>query len=292
VNYKIRNIKPVIITALLSCVLLFTSCVPDFAVNTSINDNELNVIVFDVGQADCIYIKTPEDENILIDAANNGDGGYIVSYLASLGVKKIDYFFLTHPHADHIGGADDIIENFEIKNIYMPKVYHDTKTYEEVLKSAKAKGLKIKAAKPEIINLSSCVLRILSPVKEKYNDLNSYSIVIKLSYYDFDMLFMGDLPKEQEKDILNNDLSADIIKIGHHGSQYSTSEDLLNKSKSSYAIISAGEDNDYGHPYDKTLRLLEKHNIAVYRTDYEGDIIINSDGKEINIDAGNKKSRS
>lgn len=252
-----------------------------------INNNELTVIVFDVGQGDSIFIHTPQDENILIDAANNSDGGYLVKTLNSLGIEKIDYFFLTHPHSDHIGGADDIIDNFEIKNIYAPKVYQDTKTYMEVLEAADAKGIKITAAKPSTIKLSSATLNMLSPVKDKYSDLNAYSIVLKLNYMNFDMLFMGDLPKAQEKDILSNDLSADIVKIAHHGSQYSTSETFLKKTGCKYAVICVGADNDYGHPSDKTLNLLEKYNIKVYRTDLDGDIIITTNGKDVNIKSEN-----
>lgn len=283
-----RGKKLLILSLLIICVLLFGSCTP-FQVSggISLNNDELTVIVFDVGQADCIFIHTPQDENILIDAANNTDGEFLVRKLNSLGIDKIDYFFLTHPHADHIGGADDIICNFDIKNIYAPKVYQDTQTYNEVINAAKNKGIKITAAKPRTIELSNTTMKILSPTKDKYNDLNAYSIVLKLTYMDFDMLFMGDLPKAQEKDILNSNLSCDIIKIGHHGSVTSTSEAFLKKTGCKYAVISVGVDNDYKHPSDETLKLLGKYNIKVYRTDYDGDIIISSDGKDININNGN-----
>jgi competence protein ComEC len=268
--------------------MLFAACALSDTGKSAAADNDcLTVIVFDVGQADCIYIHTPDNENILIDSASNSDGEYLVKKLSSLGVKKIDYFFLTHPHADHIGGADNIINSFDIGALYMPKIYQDTQTYKEVLDAAEAKGLKITAAKPESINLKSASIDILSPTKDKYSDLNAYSIVLKLDYLDFEMLFMGDLPKEQEQDILDKDLSADIIKIGHHGSQYSTSEALLEKAGCRYAVISVGADNDYGHPSEETLNLLAEHNIKVYRTDLDGDVTIYTNGKDIEIENGN-----
>lgn len=283
-NLNKRSGKKLLILVLIICILVLGGCIqPQMSDNNSLNNEELTVIVFNVGQADSIFIHTQQGENILIDAANNSDGEYLVEKLTMLGVNKIDYFFLTHPHADHIGGADDIINNFEIGSIYAPKLYHDTQTYKEVLNAADAKGIKITAARPCTIALSIATLNILSPAKDKYSNLNAYSIVLKLTYKDFDMLFMGDLPKAQEKDIMNNDLRANIIKIGHHGSQSSTSEEFLKRTGCKYAVISVGKNNDYGHPNDIVLNLLQKYNIKVYRTDYEGDIIITTDGKDINI---------
>lgn len=285
---KKRGKKLLVISLLIICILLLGACAPmQTSGGITLNDNELTVIVFNVGQADSIFIHTPQNENILIDAANNTDGEYLAEKLTWFGVNKIDYFFLTHPHADHIGGADEIINNFEIRNIYAPKVYQDTQTYKEVLNAALNKGIKITSAKPCTIELSNSTMNILSPTKDKYSDLNAYSIVLKFTYMDFDMLFMGDLPKAQEKDILNSNLKCDIIKIGHHGSETSTSEAFLKKTGCNYAVISVGFDNDYGHPSDVTLKLLEKYNIKVYRTDCDGDIIITSGGKDINIKNGN-----
>lgn len=271
---------------ILCSMLFFTACFSAGINSSIINDDELTVIVFDVGQADCIYIHTPQNENILIDTANNSDGQEITDTLYILGVAHIDYLFLTHPHADHIGGADDIIENFDIGSIYMPKVYQDTQTYKDVLNAAKNKGIKIQAAKPQVIYLSAAVINMIAPIEENYDELNAYSIVLKLTYKDFDMLFTGDLPKEEETDLLGYDLRADVLKVAHHGSNYSTSESFLQKVGCKYAVISVGKDNSYGHPHEETLELLENYHVKIFRTDLQGNIIITSDGEEINIEDG------
>jgi competence protein ComEC len=263
--------------------LLITACFPAGIDSSIINDTQLTIIVFDVGQADCIYIHTPQDENILVDAANNSDGQEISNQLYNLGVNHIDYLFLTHPHADHIGGADDIIENFDIGEIYMPKVYHSTQTYTHVLNAAKTKGIKIQAAKPRSISLNACTINMLAPIKESYDDLNAYSIVFKLTYKDFDMLFTGDIPQAEEKELLDYDLKADVLKVAHHGSNNSNSEDFIKAVGCRYAVISVGEDNSYQHPHEEVLSLLEKYHIKYFRTDLQGDIIITTDGEEINI---------
>ncbi len=279
-----KKYSVLVLLFVLCSMLLITACFPAGIDSSVINDERLTVIAFDVDQADCIYIHTPQDENILVDTANNSDGQEISNQLYNLGVKQIDYLFLTHPHADHIGGADDIIKNFDIGKIYMPKVYHDTQTYMDVLNAAKNKGIKIQEAKPQIITLNACTINMLAPIKEGYDDLNAYSIVFKLTYKDFDMLFTGDLPKQEEGELLNCDLQADILKVAHHGSNDSTSENFLRQVGCEYAVISVGEDNSYGHPNDDTLVLLEKYNVKIFRTDLQGDIIITTDGKEVNIE--------
>jgi competence protein ComEC len=285
VKSKLNKKYSVLVLLFVLCsMLLITACFPAGIDSSVINDERLTVIAFDVDQADCIYIHTPQDENILVDTANNSDGQEISNQLYNLGVKQIDYLFLTHPHADHIGGADDIIKNFDIGKIYMPKVYHDTQTYMDVLNAAKNKGIKIQEAKPQIITLNACTINMLAPIKEGYDDLNAYSIVFKLTYKDFDMLFTGDLPKQEEGELLNCDLQADILKVAHHGSNDSTSENFLRQVGCEYAVISVGEDNSYGHPNDDTLVLLEKYNVKIFRTDLQGDIIITTDGKEVNIE--------
>lgn len=253
--------------------------------NVSVSEGVLKVHVIDVGQADSIFIELPNEETMLIDAGNNSDDETVVNYINSLNYDTINYLIGTHPHEDHIGGLDTVIDTFNIQNIYMPKIQHDTKTFEDVLVSIKNKALKIKTAKAgtNIINSNNLKIDIIAPVNDVYESLNNYSAVVKITYNDKSFLFMGDAENLSEDEITAN-VKADVIKIGHHGSSSSTSNEFLSKVSPSYAIISVGEDNDYGHPHDEVMNLLNKSNIKVYRTDLSGTIIIKSDGNNIDIE--------
>ncbi len=252
----------------------------------SLSTQEATIVALDVGQGECFLIHTQQQENILIDAGNPQDGRHIVRRLKEMGIEKIDYLFLTHPHSDHIGGADYVIEHMNVKNICMPKVFHDTASYREVLEASARKGLKIESAKPKIYTLKASTIELFAPVREDYEDINASSIVLKWSYNDFAMLFMGDLPMEEEKALLGADLSADVLKVAHHGSRHSTSEELLAAGGYRYAVLSLGKDNDYFYPHPSLIERLQKYNIEIWRTDMQGDIVIVTNGKEISIRSG------
>ncbi len=247
--------------------------------------DQLIVHFLDVGQADSIFIELPNKETMLIDAGNNADDKFVVNYIRNLSYNKINYVVGTHPHEDHIGGLDTVISTFDIGNIYMPKVEHTTKTFEDVLLAVKNKNLKIKTAKAgvNIVNNGDLKIDIIAPVNDKYEDLNNYSAVVKITYKDNSFLFMGDAEKLSE-DELTADVKADVIKIGHHGSYTSTSEEFLKRVSPTYAVISVGKDNDYGHPHKETIDLLNKSNVKVYRTDIAGTIVIKSDGYNMDIE--------
>lgn len=250
-----------------------------------VSEGTFKIHFLDVGQADSIFIELPNNETMLIDAGNNADDKLVVNYIRNLKYDKIDYVIGTHPHEDHIGGLDTVIETFDIRNIYMPKIQHNTKTYEDVLTAIKNKNLVINTAKAgvNIVNTDNLKIDIIAPVNIDYDSLNNYSAVVKITYNDKSFLFMGDAENLSEEEITAN-VKADVIKIGHHGSHSSTSKEFLNKVLPSYAIISVGKDNDYGHPHDEVINLLNKLRIKVYRTDLLGTIIITSDGFNINVE--------
>lgn len=240
----------------------------------------VEVHFIDVGQADCILVKE-KDKSMLIDAGNNDDGKEIVSYIKDLGINKIDYLIATHAHEDHIGGIDNVIEAFEIGKMFMPEKMTTTKTFEEVLDSVEEKDVYLET--PEIgdifyINDAKCeVMSIDSNAEE----LNQTSIVIQMNYGSNSFLFMGDAETANENARNWNDI--DVLKVGHHGSNSSSSERFLNQVKPEISIIQVGEDNKYNLPTSKTLNKLEKINSKIYRNDLNGNIILNSNGIDIEI---------
>lgn len=250
--------------------------------------NDLAVHFIDVGQADSIFIQLPNGQCMLIDAGKNGDGGIVVDYLRQHQVNKIDYLVGTHPHEDHIGGLDDVIDNFDIGKFYMPKVTHTTKTFRDVLTAAQSKGLKITPAKAgvEILSQPGLVIDILSPLQNEYDQLNNYSAVIKLTYGNHSWLFTGDAEELAEQDMLNSniDLRADILKVGHHGSHSSSTDQFLQRVNPQWAVISVGKDNDYGHPHQEVMERLQQAGINIYRTDIQGTIIMTSNGTELQVE--------
>ena len=244
----------------------------------------LQVHYIDVGQADSIFIKAPNGETILIDAGNNGDAKTIVDYLKKQKVKKLDYVIGTHPHEDHIGSLDTIINTFSIGKIIMPKVTSNTSTYKDVVNAIKKKKLKVTTPVPGTkYKLGGVNLEILAPNESKYKDLNDYSVVSKLTYNKTSFLFTGDAETVSENEMIKKkrNLSATVLKVGHHGSQYGTSSSFLDKVKPKYAIVSVGKGNKYGHPTKSTLDRLKGKKITTYRTDQHGTVVATSDGKNV-----------
>lgn len=250
------------------------------------NNDLLKVHYLDVGQGDSIFIELPNNETILIDAAESYQSEKIINYLKNLNYQKIDYVIGTHPHTDHIGGLKDIINTFEIGKIYMPKVVSTTKTYESLLMAIKDKNLKINTAKAgtSIINTDTLKINILAPNSETYTELNNYSVVTKITYGTTKFLFMGDAEKLSENEI-KEDVTADVIKIGHHGSNTSSSINFIKKVKAKYGIISVGLNNKYNLPKEETITNWENSGTKIYLTSINGTIRASSDGTNIKIES-------
>lgn len=250
------------------------------------NNNLLKVHYLDVGQGDSIFIELPNNETMLIDAAESYQSENIINYLKNLNYQKIDYVIGTHPHTDHIGGLKDIINTFEIGKIYMPKVVSTTKTYESLLMAIKDKNLKINTAKAgtSIIDTDALKINILAPNNSTYTELNNYSVVTKISYGSTKFLFMGDAEKLSENEIKEN-VTADVIKIGHHGSNTSSSIDFIKKVNAKYGIISVGLNNKYNLPKEETITNWENSGTKIYLTSTNGTIRASSDGTNIKIES-------
>ena len=241
------------------------------------DESNLKVYFIDVGQADSALISQ-NNEYMLIDAGNNEDGPKLVSYFKSLGITKFKIVIATHAHEDHIGGMDDIINNFTIENFYMPDKITTTKTFEDVLDALEKNKVTFKT--PTVndkLSFQDSAIDILS-ANSNADNLNDTSIVLKLKYKTTSFLFMGDASSSVEKNILDKDIRSDVLKVGHHGSRYSTSLSFLEKVSPNYAVISSGKNNSYNHPHSEALDRLNKENVKIYRTDELGTIIVESNG--------------
>lgn len=248
-------------------------------------NGKLKVHYINVGQGDSILVQQGS-QNMLIDAGTNDSTETLINYLKSQNIKKLDYLILTHPHEDHIGGADAVINSLDIETIYMPKVTANTKTFKDVVTAMNKKSLKAKV--PVVgtnFKLGDATCNILGPINTVSGDLNTYSIVLKVTFGNNKFLFTGDAQVSNEKYMINKglDLSADVLKLGHHGSHTSTSQDFLNKVNPKYAVVSCDIKNDYGHPHKEVMQRLQAKNIKLYRTDESGTIICLSDGKNISF---------
>lgn len=244
------------------------------------DENTLNVYFIDVGQADSILLEN-KGHYMLIDAGNNEDGPKLVNYFNKQDIKEFDYVVGTHAHEDHIGGMDDIIKNFKINNFYMPDAITTTKTFEDVLDALEETNVIFQTPKVnQTFNLQDTTITTLSVTADEKN-LNDTSIVLKVKHGTNTFLFMGDASTKIEKNLLNKDIKSDVLKVGHHGSRYSTSLEFLKKVSPEYAVISVGENNTYKHPHEEILKRLEEQNIQIYRTDKQGTILAKSNGSII-----------
>lgn len=246
-------------------------------------ESKLMVTFLDVGQADSILIEN-NGKYMLIDAGNNEDGPCLVNYFKRLGIKEFEYVIGTHAHEDHIGGMDDIIKNFSVKTFYMPEVITTTKTFEDLLDALEEKQLAFESPEIDQTFLFEDASVTTLYINNNSKNLNDSSIVLKLNHKNISFLFTGDSSTTVEKEILNKNIESDVLKVGHHGSKYSTSTNFLNKVNPKYAIISVGINNIYNHPSDEIIKRLENKNIKVYRTDQDKSVLAESNGSTITFE--------
>lgn len=250
--------------------------------NIIIEPSKLNILFFDVGQADCELIIC-NGQTLLIDAGNNKDGEKIVNAIRGLGIAKLDYVIGTHVHEDHTGGMSYIIDSFDIGNFYLP--YNTTSTtnfYKRLLTSLTNKELEITQANVgDKFQVGEAICEIMSVDNSEPENINEESIVVELSYGSQKYLFMGDAEKVNEEKREWNDV--DVLKVGHHGSNTSSSQKFLNQVLPEISIISVGEENSYGLPKDKIIERLEKIGSTIYRTDIDGTVHLISDGEKNEI---------
>lgn len=249
-------------------------------------DGNLIIDYIDVGQGDSILIRQGEHA-MLIDGGTSECKDDLLEYLKSKNITKFDYIIGTHPHEDHIGSLDDVVNAFDFDTILFPDVSSakvNTKTFENLVLVVANKNMKFTTPiSGKEYSLGEAKFNILAPSSSNYQSLNNYSIVIKLNYGENSFMFTGDAETLSETEILNSydDLHADVLKLGHHGSTTSSSKKFLNAVNPKYAVISVGKDNVYNHPTKTTMDKMIELNIPVYRTDELGTIECISDGKNI-----------
>ena len=255
--------------------------------------DELQVHVLDVGQGDSILVKSPTGKTVLIDAGEPGDGKRILEAMKRYGVERINLFVATHAHADHIGAADEVIKAINVEEVWYSGVPNPTKNYEDFLKAVDVKGLSLTRVTPgQTYDLGGgAIMTVLAPTEPFFkkedlrsggNEPNANSVVTRLDYGQFSMLFTGDAEAQTEARLMRDGakVAATVLKVGHHGSKYATSEEFLKRGGFKAAIISAGPDNRYGHPSQEVLDRLRVAEVRIYRTDFQGDVSITTKGGE------------
>jgi len=246
----------------------------------------LRVHFIDVGQGDAILVQTPSGQNMLIDAGDNQYGEYVVDYLQEQGVNSLAAVIGTHPHSDHVGGLDAVINSFPVKAVLMPDVTQNTKSFRDVLAAVENQGLKLTTAQAGVpIPLEGLDCGLLAPVRNDYEELNDYSVVVRLRYGQQTFLLMADAGWEPESQLLasGTDLRASVLKVGHHGSYASSSRPFLEAVGAHTGIIMLGQDNDYGYPHNAALRRLTQAGLQLYQTDINGTIVCTTDGQGLQI---------
>jgi competence protein ComEC len=282
--------KPPVIKYLLAFVLIFV--IGLFLYNTNAPEqNEpqpFSITFLDVGQGDSTLIKC-DNKALLIDAGPNSSADALVKTLKSTQTTQFDYILASHPHEDHIGGMDSIIRNFAVEQIIMPKVSTTTQTFVDLLQVCREKNVTIVEPVPgRTFKIGSALCTILAPNKATYEELNDYSIVLRIEYGDISAILMGDAGAVSEQEILaiNYYLKSNILKVAHHGSNSSTTDEFLNAVSPEYAVISVGRNNDYEQPHQETIARLVSKGIKIYRTDLNGEIIFSSNGTNFEIRTG------
>ena len=250
-----------------------------------LENSNFEVHFIDVGQADSALIEC-DGETMMIDGGNVADSNVVAAYLKKEDITELNYVVCSHAHEDHVGGLSGALSVTKADNIYAPKTEANTKAYKNFKKKAEEQNVEIKH--PNVgdeIQLGSSTVEFLGPVDENGKDLNSTSIVLKITYGNTSFLFMGDAESDEEEEILNSgaDLKSTVLKVGHHGSRTSTSYPFLREVMPQYAVISVEKGNSYGHPNEETLSKLSDAGVEVYRTDESGDIVMTSDGNSISI---------
>lgn len=250
---------------------------------SGVGTEELTVQILDVGQGSAALIRQG-DSFLLMDGGDKDYSSYVVSYLKKEGVERLDYVIVSHYDADHLNGVVGVLNAFECKQVLAPDYKTDTKVYQSYLKVIEEKNIPVEHPRlGDSYTFADSSFRVVCPASYSYQDANSNSLGIRLSYGDNSFLICGDCTEESEQDVLykGTDVHSDVYVANHHGSKYSNSEEFLQAVSPSYVIISCGRDNSYGHPGASVMLSIQKLGASLFRTDLQGVITAVSDGSNI-----------
>ncbi len=283
--------------------------VTEFSFSSEIASGDYRVHFIDVGQGDCILVELPDDKTLVIDSGPSSSESEVLKYFNALDIVTIDYFIITHTDSDHIGNAVTIFENFDVLNVFVPKIYsnYDIEKGYDIESNYKIVTTQIWSNVTKSIYNESCLENKIynfseerifgegysfvfySPFEDYISSVNDYSPIIMANFQGVKYIFTGDATSNVEEDFLvnysvmveNNFFNCDVLKVGHHGSATSTSTSFLQAIQAEIAVISVGADNSYSHPRDEVLNSLDDAGCEIFRTDYMGSIVMTTSDGEV-----------
>lgn len=289
----IKNKKIKILISVIFAVIVIITVISeyhDFDLSRRASDGAeglFSVHFIDVGQGDSALLKSPDGRFMLIDCGPVESSAYLVKYLMDVGVEKLDYLLISHPHSDHYGSCTQIMKKFDVDAIILHEDFAYDYPYDKYIRNAKKNGTEVILTKVgDSFVFDGCAdFEIIGPEYTDADDLNESSLCFRVVYEDTAFMFTGDAEQRTESYMLSGGkpLKADVLKAGHHGSSTSNSREFVTAVNPEWAVVSCAEKNDYGHPHREVVALFNELDIEMLKTHRDGNIVFVSDGKKVSL---------